>query len=231
MGIAYNPRVVTDGLVLALDAGNTKSYPGSGTSWTDLSGNGNNGTLVNGVGYNGSNGGSLSFDGVNDYASIAHSSALNFNTALTISVWYYSGNVGSTWLYLKGRTDADNYNPLVYANGRYGWTGPNGRSFYQPPSGFIQSNTWYNLTVSHISGNDPNIYRNAVVSTSHTYSEGNGARALGTNTNPVGINADIPRGTITTFNGRIVSIQAYNRALTSSEIQQNFNALRGRYGI
>jgi hypothetical protein len=57
---------VTDGLVLALDAGNAKSYPGSGTTWGDLSGNGNNGTLVNGVGYNGSNGGSLSFDGVDD---------------------------------------------------------------------------------------------------------------------------------------------------------------------
>jgi hypothetical protein len=52
MAISYNPRIVTDGLVLALDAGNPKSYPGSGTTWTDLSGNGNNGTLVNGVGYN-----------------------------------------------------------------------------------------------------------------------------------------------------------------------------------
>jgi hypothetical protein len=221
---------VTDGLVLALDAADRNSYPGSGTTWTDLSGNGNNGTLVNGVGYSGDNLGSLSFDGVDDYASIAHSSTLNFNTALTISVWYYSGNVEG-FLYLKGRTDADNYNPFIYANGRYLWTGPNGRSNYNPPSGFIQSNTWYNLTVSHISGNNPNIYRNAIVSTSHTYSEGSGARALGTNTNPVGINADIPRGTIGTFNGRIVSIQAYNRALTSTEISQNFNALRGRFGI
>ena len=61
--------IVTDGLVLCLDAANPKSYPGSGTTWTDLSGNGNNGTLVNGVGYNSDNGGSLSFDGVNDYVS------------------------------------------------------------------------------------------------------------------------------------------------------------------
>jgi hypothetical protein len=223
--------IVTLGLVLNLDAGNPASYPGSGTTWTDLSGFGNNGTLVNGVGYNSSNLGSLSFDGVDDYATIPHSSILNFNTALTISIWFYSGITTAWWLYLKGRTDADNYNPLVYSNGRYGWTGPNGRSFYEPPSGFIQSNTWYNLTVSHISGNNPNIYRNAVVSTSHTYSEGSGARALGTNTNPVGINADVPRGTIGTFNGRIASIQAYNRALTAQEIQQNFNALRGRFGI
>jgi len=226
-----NNLYVKDGLVLDLDAGNPLSYPGTGTTWTDLSGNNNNGTLINGVGYNSDNGGSLVFDGVDDHGTIPHSPSLNFPTALTISVWYYSGNVGLYWLYLKGRTDNDNYNPLVYANGRYGWTGPNGRSFYDPPSGFIQSNTWYNLTVSHISGNNPNIYRNAIVSTSHTYSEGSGARALGTNTNPVGINADIPRGTFTTFNGRIASIQAYNRALTTSEIQQNFQALKGRFNI
>jgi len=60
MALAHSPRIVTDGLVLCLDAGNAKSYPGSGTTWTDLSGNGNNGTLVNGVGYNGGSGGSLS---------------------------------------------------------------------------------------------------------------------------------------------------------------------------
>jgi hypothetical protein len=222
--------IVKDGLVLHLDAGNPASYPGTGTTWFDLSGNNNNGTLVNGVGYSSANGGSLVFDGVNDYASISHSSSLNFSTALTISVWYYSGDVRG-WLYLKGRTDVDNYNPLAYSSGRYGWTGPNGRSFYEPPSGFIQPNNWYNLTFSHISGNNPIIYRNAVASTSHTYSEGNGTRTLGTNSNPVGVNADIPRGTIETFNGRIALLQVYNRALTESEIQQNFNATRGRFGL
>jgi len=66
VALSHSPKIVTDGLVLCLDAGNPKSYPGSGTTWTDLSGNSNNGTLVNGVGYNGSNLGSLSFDGVDD---------------------------------------------------------------------------------------------------------------------------------------------------------------------
>jgi hypothetical protein len=63
MATFTGPNVVSQGLVLALDAGNSKSYPGSGTTWSDLSGNGNNGTLVNGVGYNSSNLGSLVFDG------------------------------------------------------------------------------------------------------------------------------------------------------------------------
>jgi hypothetical protein len=60
MGIAYNSRVVVEGLVLALDAGNSKSYPGSGTTWTDLSGQGNNGTITGAVYTNGS----FDFDGV-----------------------------------------------------------------------------------------------------------------------------------------------------------------------
>lgn len=222
--------IVTNGLVLNLDAGDPSSYPGTGTTWTDISGNGNNATLVNGVGYDSANGGSLSFDGVDDYAIISHSSSLNFPTALTISVWYYSGNA-EHYLYLKGRTDIDDYNPLVYANGTYGWTGPSGRSFYNPPTGYIQTNTWYNLAVTHISGSDPIVYRNSIPSTSYVYTEGSGVRALGTNPYPVGINADVPRGQIGTFNGKIASIQAYNRALTAAEIQQNYNALKSRYGL
>ena len=229
MGLAHSPSIVMNGLVLCLDAANTKSYPGSGTTWTDLSGNGNNGTLENGVGYNSGNLGSLVFDGSNDYGSIPHSSTLSFATALTLSVWFYSNTTPTASLYLKGRTDTDNYNPDLGANGGYAWTGPNGRSIYLPSAGYTVSNTWYNLTVSHTSGSNPVIYRNAVASTSHTYSEGNGTYALGTNSNPVGINADIPRGTISTFNGRITLLQAYNRALTATEVAQNYNALKSRY--
>jgi hypothetical protein len=202
----------------------------SGTTVTDLSGNGNNGTLVNGVGYDSGNGGSFSFDGTNDYATIPNSTSLSFSTALTISVWFYIES-GSHYLYLKGRTDSDHYNPLLQTSGRYGWVGADGRSFYDPPSGYIQTNTWYNLTASHLSGNDPSIYRNGVLSTSHSYGQGSGSRRLGTNNNPVSINADVPRGTIGNFNGKIAYIQAYNKALSAAEVAQNFNALRGRFGI
>ena len=67
MGLAHSPSLVMNGLVLALDAANPKSYPGSGTTWTDLSGRGNTGTLTNGPTYSSANGGSLVFDGTNDY--------------------------------------------------------------------------------------------------------------------------------------------------------------------
>ena len=75
-----NSTIVSSGLVLHLDAGNASSYPGSGTTLTDLSGSGNNGTLVNGPTYSSANGGSLSFDGVNDYVSVSNTSQLRPST-------------------------------------------------------------------------------------------------------------------------------------------------------
>jgi len=224
--------IVQSGLVLNLDAGVSSSYPGSGTTWTDLSGNGNTGTLNGGAGYNSANGGSITFDGTDDYVNLGNPSSLSFASALTISIWFYSGTVGGgSYLYLKGRTDNDNYNPLINSTGHYLWTGANGRAQYINPSNYILDNTWYNLTVSHTSGSTPNIYKNAILSTSHTFSEGNGTYALGTNANPAAINADIPRGVITNFNGRIPQVSIYNRGLTAAEVSQNFNALRGRYGL
>jgi hypothetical protein len=205
-------------------------YRNSWNTWFDLSGNNNNGTLVNGPSYSSDNLGIINFDGVNDHASINNAATLNFSTALTISFWFFSGTTHS-YLYLKGRTDVDNYNPYLRTNGYYTWTGGNGRSIFNPPAGFINSNTWYNITVTHISGNDPQIYRNGVLATGYTYTEGNGTFALGTNSNPVSINADIPRGIIGTFDGKISVIMAHARAITASEVLQNFNSLKSRFGL
>ena len=70
MALHHSPRIVTSGLVLALDAADRNSYPGSGTTWTDLSGNANNGTLTNGPTFNSANGGSIVFDGTNDFEAV-----------------------------------------------------------------------------------------------------------------------------------------------------------------
>ena len=78
MAFSFSPRIVTDGLVLYLDAANQRSYPGSGTTWSDISRGGNNGTLVNGPTFDPGNGGSIVFDGVDDYVSIPD---INFTTA------------------------------------------------------------------------------------------------------------------------------------------------------
>ena len=86
--LAHGPSIITQGLVLALDAADRNSYPGTGTAWTDLSGNGNNGTLTNGPTYNSANGGSIVFDGSNDYVNFSYNSSLNIGGLnITLSSW------------------------------------------------------------------------------------------------------------------------------------------------
>jgi hypothetical protein len=86
MALSHSPSIVTNSLVLCLDAANPKSYPGSGTTWTDLSGLGNNGTLVNGVGYTSVNRGSLVFDGVNDYVTLGNDK-FKYQDNFTLEAW------------------------------------------------------------------------------------------------------------------------------------------------
>jgi hypothetical protein len=83
------PNIITDGLVLALDAGSKKSYSGSGTTWKDLSGNGNNGTLVNGPTFDSGNGGSIVFDGFNDLTTVVGAGKTNYSQSFSMGTWFY----------------------------------------------------------------------------------------------------------------------------------------------
>jgi hypothetical protein len=87
MSVAGGPDLIQDGLVLCLDAANTKSYPGSGTSWVDLSGNGNNGTLTNGPTFSSTNGGNIFFDGTNDYVRVSSTSIIPGSSSFTFNIW------------------------------------------------------------------------------------------------------------------------------------------------
>ena len=95
MSSSASPDIVTNGLVLCLDAADKRSYPGTGTTWFDRSGGGSNGTLVNGVGYNSGNGGSLVFNGVNNRGVEITGTNLSLNQ-MTISSWNYSTNYEQT---------------------------------------------------------------------------------------------------------------------------------------
>jgi hypothetical protein len=223
MGVVYNTAgIVTDGLVLALDAANPKSYPGSGTTWTDLSGKGNNGTLVNGVGYNGSNLGSLSFDGVDDRVEIPNSSQLQVNN-FTLEAWVYPLNnsenghiIRKEGSYILSHYWASVQKLGVWMQRTGGWESTHANIT-------VPLNTW-----SHIVGTYDNsavrIYYNGVQVTSTSKS---GQTRVATNS--VLINGSVSNSLPQNYNCSIVKI--YNRALTAQEIKQNFNALRGRYGI
>jgi hypothetical protein len=225
MGIAYNPRIVTNGLVLALDAGNIKSYPGSGTTWTDLSGNGNNGTLINGVGYSGDNLGSLVFDGVNDYVGLGTSTSL-VPPYVTASLFVYL-NSYSTRPHLIGRGDggAGHFYFVVETSGvfRFYTDVGSGWSFIQPSNFTFPTGVWYNI-VCTFDGSNANIY-------------GNGS-LLGTGFRVGQLRQYTAQETVlgriltqSYLNGNIAQVSIYNRALTEQEIQQNYNATRSRFSI
>ena len=236
--------LVQSGLVLNLDAGVSSSYPGSGATWTDLSGRGNNGTLVNGVGFDGGNGGSLSFDGVNDHINLNNRDDLTLNT-FSYSCWFYPTayyNLGG----IDGNTIFSRENARHYFqfqnNGQYkiflrgNLFSTNGQ--FEENIGntnIIQVNTsWYNVVVNvDWSTSSFSVYHNGLLIWNYTNT------LLGNSF----INTTVRDATIgsrynglfvsgsSRFIGKISNFTFYNRVLTAQEIQQNFNALRGRFGI
>jgi len=231
MALSHGPPIITNGLVLALDAADRNSYPGSGTTWTDLSGRGNNGTLTNGPTYSSANGGSIVFDGANDYVNCGN--ILNFTTeSFTFNIFFY---LTSTTTNFGGQGPILFYKGQYQQNGYYlqlGQSSPAAAAFITNQSGAIQDTAsssllivgaWNCLSVVRI-GSSVTIYINGV----------NATATAGTHINPAssGNNFQLSGYSNIIFaNIRIASFQAYNRALTAEEIQQNFNALRGRYGI
>jgi hypothetical protein len=226
LAINYNPKIITDNLVLCLDAANPKSYPGSGTTWTDLSGRGNTGTLVNGVGYVGTNGGALSFDGVNDYVNCGNNSSLSFTNKLTIQIWC-SLNVYSEYSNPLMKTTNNNWNDgygfYVEANRFYFYI-----NLWDGAHRVSVSKTTFPLTnfVGTYDGANLKLYENGILQqtgSSYASNVSNSATAL-----------LIGRGALNDpyyWNGRIPQVSIYNRALSASEITQNYNATKSRYGL
>jgi hypothetical protein len=230
-----------NGLVLCLDAGNTKSYPGSGTVWTDLSGRGNNGTLTNGPTYSSANGGSIVFDGTNDRVTISNS-LLSSTGNWTISSWVkFSALIGNA----SDETAASIFSQYiaVTGNGRMILRVKNNTTsiinkidlFLGSGSDYsnqtivgnttILTNTYYNFVATRNS-NIFTLYINSILETSQTLT-GINVSILQTAPEIGGLNS----GNFGFMNGQVYNTSIYNRALTAAEIQQNFNALRGRFGI
>ena len=231
MGLAHSPRIITSGLVGCWDAGNTKSYSGSGTTWTDLSGNGLNGTLANTT----YSSGYLTFNGTSSTSNQGTSNILNLTTALTIEVWSYPTGWGQNSVgRLVERRDGTGSlgyvflldNSTVTSGIRYG-TNADGVGSDYTLANSVSLNTWQHFTVTH-TGGTATIYKNgnSIGSSSVTQpSSASGATCY------IGVAGGTLGGAARYFAGNIPSVKIYNRALSAQEVAQNFNALRGRFGI
>jgi hypothetical protein len=228
--------IVTDGLVLWLDAGITPSYPGSGSTWTDISGNRNNGTLTNGPTYNNSNGGSIGFDGVDDYVTIPFNSDFAFGTGdFTVESWIYLTNTSKNYQMICGTHvgGAGGSGWYYYARNALQSNGAGKQSAgyvsdVQNSQAAITANTWIHMVIRRTSGT-LTFYQNAIQGGSGAFTDNitNGSSFLIGNLNHPSLFPGIYA-----FGGNISIVRIYkSKGLTASEITQNFNAQKSRFGL
>jgi hypothetical protein len=230
------PYIVLDGLVFYVDAGVTLSYPGSGTTWTDVNGLGpkNNGTLTNGPTYNSANGGSIVFDGVDDYVE----SGIIEPQTLTLCAWFKptgepSNNDLAGGTIIVNSPQLEN-NAVQYAI-TYSW-------LLQRVIFGIQSNNEFLAT------SDNSVLRNQIHYMVGTFDGANRKIYI----NGVNVASDVRAvspiyptsgnrnvqvgrwgypGYSRTINGNLYSAGIYNRALSADEVLQNYNATKSRFGL
>lgn len=227
MAFNYSPKIVTDGLVFAVDAANKKSYPGSGTTWSDMVG-GNDGTLTNGPTFDSGNGGSIVFDGTNDYVALSEGGlsfpndsadftcevVVKLDTVTAQQVFFQQedfGGTGRSWIFLR-------YSGGDHAFGSYiGASDLLLTSLGAPTVGTVYHvHIKYESGVLHI-GYNGTWYQSSTRSIDENCT---GGFRIGTGKN-----------TSTPTDGNIYCVRVYNRALTSAEVTQNYNALKSRFGL
>ena len=256
MGVGYNPRIVTDGLVLCLDAANKRSYPGSGTTWTDKVG-GNNGTLINGPTFSSDNGGVIVFDGSDDYVNfgnILNDVFAGVDKKFSIMSWVNYNTLDLNGNHIVNKTGDSNFNENQR---QFSFQVRNPNNAYG--SYELEFFTYFNLAVSNYRG-----YRtvNADIQTGRFYHfcvsyDGNingpdryglfvdGVKYSVTPTFTGGSWGDIQSGTarlaigaqigssssspIAVSDASISNLSIYNRALSAKEVLQNYEATKGRY--
>lgn len=223
------PTIVTSGLVLNLDAGFRPSYSTSGTTWNDTSPSGNNGTLTNGPTYSSTDGGSIVLDGTDDYVDIGGPSSLNTIYA-TQEVWVKFGRVphtGNEQIIARTNTSAGTFNigKSLTTSKIFGNMRDSTNTFFQILSIDTINSGWNQLAITY-NGTDFILYINGTQSISETVSN----QTLNTGgTLVVNLGRNTTGAAIT--QGNLAIARVYNRGLSSSEILQNFNATKSRFGL
>jgi hypothetical protein len=211
-------NIVTNGLVLALDAANRRSYVSGSSVWNDISGNRNSGSLLNTPSFSSANGGIISFDGVDDF--------VNFSTTNlivnTVNVWVYLKNTQGAPIIYSG-TDTYNsgewewsiyiYSNTIYFRGNAGGFG----AINYPASDYV--NKWTNFTLIRNFNSKSYLYENGIYK-----NEANEASSINTNQLRIAKGGQYA-------NMNLANTQIYNKALSPQEVLQNYEGLKSRYGL
>jgi len=228
-------KIVTNGLVLALDAADKNSYISGSTTWNDLSGNGNTGTLQTGTSYNASNSGNIAFNGTSGYISTTTNLGANPYPSLTYSVWFKTTVGGQKIIGIETNqtgTTSPNLDRHIYIGSDnklyFGVYDTNYRTITSTIT--VTDNTWRNVTTVTTGANSISMYINGVLNATGT---GNGYSSYTTSYIRLGSYelSGWTNGVTGYFTGNIATVQVYNRALSATEIAQNYNAQKSRFGL
>jgi hypothetical protein len=226
MGTNYNPQIVTSGLILALDAANPKSYPGFGLTWTDISNNGNSVYGYNSPIFDGTTAkGVMSFSGTANYQ---FSSNIVPSGARTLTISFKTSDVTTRSGLLSHRDSTGGWFVTVNRSspGAIDYAHNNTSPDTVTPTNTIQINTWYILCITYDDTTSiANIYLNGTLVS--------GPNTMSAILPTAGLSDFIAKeiNSPQTLQGQIGGVFIYNRALSNTEVQQNFNATRGRYGL
>ena len=241
MAFAHSPKIVTDGLVLALDAGNPKSYTSGSTTWRDKSGNGNDGTLTNGPTFSSDNGGAIIFDYSNDYVSFPD---LPSSTVYSVSCWFTAatGNWNGALFGFGTGGIPNTQDVYLFGESESGCISPNGGSFgyntwncdsygFGNASALLKGTGFHHIVAifNHQDVASNQIWLDGVEQILTQQIGSTQFNANLTNRFKLSSNGWYTGGQL--WNGEISQVGVYNRALSTSEIQQNYNALKGRFGL
>jgi len=220
------PHIVTDGLVLALDAASARSYPGTGTTWHDLSGNSINGTLTNGPTFSSGNYGSFLFDNFDDYVSLGASSQLSITNQMSVFSWVKIDSFTS-WDGIFGTYSGGNFVHFQLSSGRINVYvyGPNA-GYASPDAGYDQLTAGEWSLVGFTFGSSVlTVYLNGIAMP--TTVTGSSSNVSGTSEMSIGRAYSGDRD----LGGYVATTDVYNKALTSAEVLQNYNAVKSRFGL
>jgi hypothetical protein len=236
MSLSRGPKIISNGLVLYLDAANNKSYPGSGTSWNDLSGNSNTGTLTNGPTFSDGNQRSIVFDGTNDYVNIPYNVNLNPSSNISVSLWLTLTATDTTIrnpIDMSATASEDLY--FIYWRAdlspkRWGWGVKQSNNTYAETTSTatnFSTNTWYNIAlVANSSAGQVYFYYNGILDSGVAYNGTIKQNASAT----LSIAADAANSR-RYWQGNISNTLIYNRSLSTAEVLQNYNATKSRFGL
>jgi hypothetical protein len=237
MGLAHSPSIISDGLVFYLDAANRRSYSGSGLTINGLVG-GIGGTLVNGVGFTSSNNGVFTFDGANDSIDLGDNFDMGLSSFTICTYFRLSATTFLHGIFSKSIAAAasSRYAVFIY---NYGagykistFMSNGGLSDVETPSVLtVATNTWYHISAVYNRADKVYLYINGVLDSSATISQFQAVDFQSSYNFRIGAYGDASNNPNYFLNGSLSQFQIYNRALSSTEILQNYNATRKRFGL